>query len=192
MQELLAERHFHSRKKFRYLWQLNAIKDAEINIKVHRRTATGLTGIPVTLALRASACNRGIARILASAILQLLAELFHHGLWIDVMQHHLFNQRPCTNHWIKRSSQHAQERRAHNHTDERITIDAILHVATIDIHVEVSAISDAVQTRCEFKNGDPTVRRHHQRKLRFNPKLDAILVNSDQLMQCQRIAAHQE
>ena len=152
----------------------------------------GLTRIPIALTLRAPAGNSSVSCILTRAVLDLLAEFLHDRLGVDVVQHHLFNERPRAHNRIQGSGEHTEQRWPNNQTHQGITIDSILHVTRINVHIKVTAISDAVQARRKLKHRNPAMRRHHQRKLGLNSKLDAVFVDSDQLMKCQRIAAHQE
>ena len=108
------------------------------------------------------------------------------------MQHHLFNERPRAHNRVQGSGEHTEQRWPNNQTHQRITIDSILHVTRINVHIKVTAISDAVQARRKLKHRNPAMRRHHQWKLGLNSKLDSVFVDSDQLMKRQRIAAHQE
>ena len=192
LQEFLPERHLHAWKKFWYLRQLNAVKNAQVNVEVHRRTVPWLAGVPIALTLRAPSCNGGVSCIFARAILQLLAEFLHDRLGVDVVQHHFFNEWPRAHNRIQRSREHAQKRRPYNQTHHGIAIDPVLHITGINIHIKVTAIRDAVQARCKLKHRNPAMRGHHQRKLGLNAKLDPVFVDSDQLMKRQRIAAHQE
>jgi len=88
--------------------------------------------------------------------------------------------------------EHAQKCRPYHQTHHGITIDAVLHITGINVHIKVTTISDAVQARGKLKHRNPTMRWHHEWKLGLNSKLDSVFVDSDQLMKRQRIAAHQE
>jgi hypothetical protein len=192
LQEFLPERHLHAWKKFWYLRQLNAIKNAQINVEIHGRTVPWLAGVPIAFTLRAASRNGSVPCIFARAILHLLTEFFHDRLGVDVVQHHLFNERPCAHNRVQGSGEHTEKRWPNNQTHQRITIDSILHVTRINIHIKVTAISDAVQARRKLKHCNPAMRRHHQWKLGLNSELDSVFVDSDQLMKRQRITAHQE
>jgi hypothetical protein len=108
------------------------------------------------------------------------------------VQHHFFNERPRAYNRIQRSSKHAQKRRPYHQTHQGITINAVLHITGINIHIKVTPISDAIQACRKLKHRNPAMRWHHERKLSLNAKLDSVFVDSDELMKRQRIAAHQE
>ena len=192
LQEFLPERHLHAWKKFWYLRQLNPVKNAQVNVKVHRRTVPWLAGVPIALTLRAPSRNGSVSCIFARAILQFLTEFLHDRLGVDVVQHHFFNEWPRAHNRIQRSSKHAQKRRPYHQTHQGITINAVLHITGINIHIKVTAISDAIQACRKLKHRNPAMRWHHERKLGLNAKLDSVFVDSDELMKRQRIAAHQE